>query len=41
MVNKYIISNLGNIEISRIKPIDIQKLYNKIIKNNLLSRENV
>lgn len=41
LINKYIIPNLGNIELSKIRPIDIQKLYNEIINNNLLSRENV
>ncbi|EEK70142.1 DNA integration/recombination/invertion protein [Bacillus mycoides] len=29
LINKYIIPNLGNIELSKIRPIDIQKLYNK------------
>ena len=38
LINKYIIPNLGNIELSKIRPIDIQKLYNEIINNNLLSR---
>ena len=41
LINKYIIPNLGNIELSKIRPIDIQKLYNEMINNNLLSRENV
>lgn len=41
LINKYIIPNLGNIELSKIRPIDIQKLYNEIINSNLLSRENV
>lgn len=41
LINKYIIPYLGDIEISKINPIDIQKFYNELINKDLLSRENV
>ncbi|MBQ6459002.1 MAG: site-specific integrase [Exiguobacterium sp.] len=41
LIHKHIIPYLGHIEISKIRPNDIQKLYNELITNDLLARENV
>jgi len=41
LIDRYIVPHLGDIEISKIKPIDIQKFLNELINNNLISRENV
>ena len=41
LIDRYIIPYLGDIEISKIRPMDIQKLYNELISKNMLSRENV
>ncbi len=41
LIYKYIIPFLGDLELSKIKPIDIQKMYNNLINNNQLSRDNI
>jgi integrase len=41
LVEKHIVPSLGNIELSQLTPMAIQKLYNRLTKENVLSDETI
>lgn len=41
IVEKHIIPSLGNIELNQLTPMNIQKLYNQLTKEGILSDENI